>query len=92
MKRRVGILLLAAMTMQASAAYCCSPAELVQKQKAFGEATKAAFARDPDGDAARQAKVKLVIDRYKDLKNSTNGSFIIDMICKENDELLAVYQ
>ena len=82
----------AAMLLQASAAYCCSPAELTQKQKAFAEATKAAFERDPGGDAARQAKLKLVIERYSGLKNSTNGSYIIDMICKENDELLAIYK
>jgi hypothetical protein len=81
-----------AIIMQAGAAYCCSPAEMVQKQKAFGEATKAAFARDPAGDEARKAKAMLVIERYRDLKNSTNGSYIIDQICKEHDELLAIYK
>jgi hypothetical protein len=95
MKRRVGIFSLAAVAavmLGASAAHCCSPTELTQKQKAFAEAAKAAFARDPAGDDARQAKVKLVIERYNGLKNSTNGSTIIDMICKENDELLAIYK
>ena len=33
--------------------------------------------------------MRLVIERYSGLKNSTNGSYIIDQICKENDELLA---
>lgn len=55
-------------------------------------ATRVAFARDPGGDAARQAKVKLVIERCNGLKDSTNGNYIIDMTCKENDELLAIYK
>jgi hypothetical protein len=94
MKRRLAILLTTAMAatiMQTSGAYCCSPAELVQKQRAFANATKAAFERDPGGDATRQAKVKLVIERYSGLKSSSNGSYIIDMTCKENDELLVIY-
>jgi len=66
--------------------------ELSEKQKAFAEAAKAAYQRDPSGDEARQAKVKQVIERYSGLKNSTNGRYIIDMICKENDELLAIYK
>jgi hypothetical protein len=90
--RAILIAATAAMIMQTGAAHGCSPAELVQKQKAFGEATKAAYARDPGGDAARQAKVRAVTERYSDLKNSTNGSYIIDMICKEHDELLAIYK
>jgi hypothetical protein len=93
MKRRVvSVAAAAAMLVQASAAYCCGPAELTQKQKAFAEATKAAYARDPGGDAARQEKMRLVIERYSGLKNSTNGSYIIDQICKENDELLDIYK
>ena len=95
MKRGVAIFTtaaLAGMAIEINAAYCCSPAELAQKQKAFAAATKAAFDRDPGGDAARQAKVKLVIERYSSLKSSSNGSYIIDMMCKENDELLAVYE
>jgi hypothetical protein len=93
MKQRVVLVAAAAaVLLQASAAYCCSPVELTQKQKAFAEATKAAFARDPGGDAARQEKVRLVIERYSGLKNSTNGSYIIDQICKENDELLDIYK
>jgi hypothetical protein len=92
MKQRVVIGLLAAMVMAAGPAYGCSPAELVQKQKAFAAAAKSAFERDPGGDAARQEKAKLVIDRYRGLKTSTNGSYLIDMICKENDELLAIYK
>ncbi|MBV8925926.1 MAG: hypothetical protein JOZ74_11215 [Bradyrhizobium sp.] len=92
MKRRVIMMAASAAIIQSSSAYCCSPAEMVQKQKAFAQATKAAFDRDPGGDAARQAKVRLVIARYSELKNSTNGSYIIDMTCKENDELLAIYK
>ena len=94
MKRRVWIILggIIAAMLTAYPAYCCSPAELIAKQKAFATATKAAFDRDPSGDAARQEKVRAVIERYKDLKNSTNGSYIIDQICKEHDELLAIYK
>jgi len=95
MKRGVGIglaIAVAGITIAAHPAYCCSPAELTQKQKAFADAAKAAYQRDPGGDEGRQAKVKLVIERYSGLKNSTNGSYIIDMICKENDELLAIYK
>jgi hypothetical protein len=83
---------IAGIAMAAGPAYSCSPAELTQKQKAFAEAAKVAYQRDPGGDEARQAKVKQVIERYSGLKNSTNGSYIIDMICKENDELLAIYK
>lgn len=95
MKQRMAIRLAIAvtgMTIAAGPAYCCSPAELTQKQKAFADAAKAAYQRDPGGDEARQAKVRAVIERYSGLKNSTNGSYIIDMICKENDELLAIYK
>jgi hypothetical protein len=95
MKRFLAIVLaveIAGFTMAAGPAYSCSPAELTQKQKAFAEAAKAAYQRDPGGDEARQAKVKQVIERYSGLKSSTNGSYIIDMICKENDELLAIYK
>jgi len=92
MKRGIGIVLVLGMAMAASPAYCCSPTELIQKQRAFSAAVKAAFDRDPGGDAGRQAQVKLVTDRYGDVKNSTNGGYIIDMMCKENDELLAIYK
>ena len=66
--------------------------ESYAQAQVFAEAAKAAYQRDPGGDEARQAKVKLVIERYSGLKNSTNGRYIIDMICKENDELLAIYK
>ena len=84
----LGILLavgMAAITVTAGPAYSCTAAELGEKQKAFADAAKAAYQRDPGGDEARQAKVKQVIERYSGLKNSTNGRYIIDMICKEND-------
>lgn len=95
MKRCPAILMafgVAAITVMAGPAHSCTPAELTQKQKAFAEAAKAAYQREPGGDEARQAKVKQVIERYSGLKNGTNGSYIIDMICKENDELLAIYK
>jgi hypothetical protein len=95
MKRSLGILAVLGITAVAAAsgpAHGCTPAELTQKQKAFADAAKAAYARDPGGDDARQAKVKQVIERYSGLKSSTNGQYIIDMICKENDELLAIYK
>jgi len=86
-------ILVTAMTLAASPAFACSASELQAKQKAFGEAAKAAFQRDPGGHAARQAKLEEVTARYlATLKGSTNGSYIIDMLCKENDELLAIYK
>ena len=91
MKIYVAILIAGAM-ISAVPAYACSPADLIQKQKAFGDAAKAAFARDPAGDTARKAQVQTVIARYSDLKAGINGSYIIDMLCKENDELLAIYK
>jgi hypothetical protein len=95
MKRSLAILTALGVTAVAALpgpAFGCTPAELTQKQKAFAEAAKAAYARDPGGDDARQARLKQVIERYSGLKNSTNGQYIIDMICKENDELLAIYK
>jgi hypothetical protein len=89
---RFAFVLLASTVMAASPALACSPAELVQKQKAYGDAVKVAFDRDPAGDDARKAKAMTVIDRYSGLKASTNGGYIIDMLCKENDELLAIYK
>ena len=87
----LAVLAFAAMTT-AGPALACSPAELVQKQKAYADAVKVAFNRDPGGDEARQAKARQIIERYSTLKNSTNGGYIIDQICKENDELLAIYK
>jgi len=74
------------------AAAGCSATDLIQKQKAFSEAVKAAFERDPSGDSARQARVREVIGRYGDLKKSRDGSQVIDLLCKENDELIAIYK
>jgi hypothetical protein len=91
MKAFAGVLI--ASTMIAGApALACSSTDLTQKQKAYADAVKAAYARDPGGDAARRTKLEAVIARYADLKSSTNGSYIIDMLCKENDELLAIYK
>jgi hypothetical protein len=92
MSRFIGILI-AGITLSIGQAWSCSTTELRQKQRAYGDATTAAFQRDPGGDAARRAKVEDVTRRYySDLKNATNGSYIIDMLCKENDELLAIYK
>jgi len=63
-----------------------------QKQKAYADAVKVAFARDPGGDGARQARAQAVIARYAEFVKSTPGGTIIDMVCRENDELLAIYQ
>jgi hypothetical protein len=84
--------LIAATLLSATPVFACSGADLIQKQKAFSEAVKAAFARDPGGDASRQTKVQAIIARYSGLKNTTNGGYAIDMLCQENDELLAVYK
>jgi hypothetical protein len=84
---------LAACAISAGAALACSPAELVQKQKASADAVKAAFARDPAGAAARQAQMLAITARYGELaKSSTNGPYLIDLLCRENDELLAIYK
>jgi hypothetical protein len=84
--------LIAGMVMAAGPALACGPGELGQKQKAYGDAVKAAFDRDPSGDQARQAQAMVVIGRYSGLKPGINGGYIIDMLCKENDELLAIYR
>jgi hypothetical protein len=87
------VYVLVACVLSGGAALACSPAELTQKQKAYGDAVKAAFARDPGGDGARQARAQAVIGRYGELvKRSSNGAYLIDMVCRENEELLAIYQ
>ena len=91
MKQFAGIWF-AGMVMVAGPALACSPGELTQKQKAYGDAVKVAFDRDPSGDEARRAKAMVVIERYSSLKPGPNGGYIIDMLCKENDELLAIYK
>ncbi len=83
---------IASTLLSADRAFACSGPELIQKQKAFSAAVKARFESDPSGDAGRQEKVQAIIARYKGLKDTTNGSYVIDMLCKENDELLAVYK
>jgi hypothetical protein len=90
--KRFACILMAGMTISAGPALSCSSAELIQKQRAFGDAVTAAFERDPGGDATRQARVQAVIGRYSNLKNSTDGRYVIDMLCKQNDELLAIYK
>jgi hypothetical protein len=82
----------AGLVMVAGPALACSPGEFTQKQKAYGDAVKVAFDRDPGGDDARRAKAMAVIDRYSGLKPGPYGGTIIDLLCKENDELLAIYK
>jgi hypothetical protein len=90
--KQLAYILLAGIAM-ASPALACSPGELTQKQKAYGDAVKVAFDRDPSGDEARKARAMAVIERYSGLiKPGPNGGYIIDMLCKENDELLAIYK
>jgi hypothetical protein len=89
--KQLACILLAGMAM-ASPALACSPGELTQKQKAYGDAVKVALDRDPSGDEARKARAMAVIERYSGLKPGFNGGYIIDMLCKENDELLAIYK
>ena len=84
--------LIAGTLLSAHPAFACSGPELIEKQRAFAAAVKAYFERDPGGDAGRQAQVQAIITRYSGLKNTTNGGYAIDMLCKENDELLAVYK
>jgi hypothetical protein len=81
--------ILAVCLLAASPALSCSPAELIQKQKAYGDAVKAAFERDPAGDEARRTQAMAVIGRYSGLKP---GPYLIDIMCKENDELYAIYK
>ena len=71
-------------------ALACSAAELGQKQRAFADAAKAAYERDPGGDAARQASVKAVVARY--VEKMSGGAAAIDAMCRENDELLTIYK
>ena len=89
--KQLACILLTGIAM-AGPALACSPGELTQKQKAYGDAVKVAFDRDPAGDDARKAKVMAVIDRYRGLSASMNGGYLIDMMCRENDELLAIYK
>jgi hypothetical protein len=83
---------IAAMLLACGPASACSPGELVSKQKAYSDAVKVALERDPSGEDARKAQAMVVIGRYSGLKAGTNGSYIIDMLCKENDELFAIYK
>jgi hypothetical protein len=76
----------------AAPALACSGTYLIQKQKAYSDAVQTAFDRDPGGDEARKSQVLAVIGRYSGLKAGSNGGYIIDMLCKENDELLAIYK
>jgi hypothetical protein len=91
MKQLACVWLAAMVTVAGPAALACSPGELTQKQKAYADAVKVAFDHDPAGDEARKAKAMAVIDRYSGIKPGAGGH-IIDMLCQENDELLAIYK
>ena len=73
-------------------ALACSAPELAEKMKAFAASTAAAFAKDPNGDEARKARVQAIIERYRPSKLGSNGAAIIDAVCREYDELIAIYQ
>lgn len=75
----------------AQTAAACSPVDYASKAGAFSLATKAAFERDPDGDPARQARVREITERYTPLAQKA-GANAFDVLCKEYDELLAVYK
>ena len=90
MKNLAFVLALTA-AVAAGPAHACSGVELYQKQRALGDAVKAALDRDPGGDPARQTRAQTIIDRYSGLKPGPGG-YLIDMLCKENDELIAVYK
>jgi hypothetical protein len=91
MKRFVGVLV-AGITLAASPAYSCSGTDLAQRLRAVAEAAKAAYARDPVRYDALKPQVDVIVERYSGLKSSTNGPYIIDMMCKQNDELMALYK
>ena len=62
--------------LAAGPAHACSGVELVQKQKALGDAVKAALGRDPGGDTARQTQAQTIIGRYSGLKPGPGGYLI----------------
>jgi hypothetical protein len=82
------IVLLPLMLLSIEPAYACSTAELTEKMRSLGEASKAAFARDPQGADARTAQVVAITARYKDIGKIN----VIDTMCTEYDELLKVYK
>jgi hypothetical protein len=84
---------LLAIMIAAGPALACSPTELVAKQKAYSDAVKTAFARDPAGDDARKARALALIARYGEVAKSAGPSGnAIDLMCRENDELAAIYR
>jgi hypothetical protein len=89
---RVIIVMAGLVTMWLHPALACSGPELAGKVRKLSEVTTAAFAKDPSGDETRRARVQAIIDRYRPMKQSTNGSAIIDATCREYDELISVYQ
>ncbi len=82
----------AALGFAAGPALSCTPTELAEKMRAILPASKAAYERDPGGNANRQAQAQSIIARYAALKNSSGGQNVLDMICRENDELLGLYR
>lgn len=92
MKTSVGLLLATLLSLGASQpAAACSAAEYANKAGALALATKAAFERDPAGDLARQARLRAITDRYVPLTQK-GGAQVLDVLCEEYDELLAVYK
>jgi hypothetical protein len=62
------------------------------KMNAVTQGSMAAFANHPGEDAARQNRVQEIIGRYAGLKNEAGGAAALDALCREYDELLAVYK
>jgi hypothetical protein len=73
-------------------AHACSGSELANKMNAVTQASMAAFANHPGEDTARQDRVQAIISRYAGLKNEAGGAAALDTLCREYDELLAVYK
>ena len=90
--RLIIVVLVGIVPMWLQPALACTGPELADKMRTFSDATKAGYAKDPAGDESRKARVQTIIDRYRPLKHSTNGPAIIDAICREYDELIAVYR
>jgi hypothetical protein len=49
---------------------------------AVTEASMAAFANHPEGDATRQDRVQAIIGRYATLKNEAGRAAAIDALCQ----------
>jgi hypothetical protein len=83
---------IAVMLVWCGLAHACSGPELANKMNAVTAASMAAFANRPEEDTARQNRVQEIIGRYATPKNEAGGAAALDTLCREYDELLAVYK